>query len=145
MIYIRNLTKHKEFEEYYPELDKYMQKTLALLDLKGEYDISLSLIGPIKMKRMNKQYRNIDKTTDVLSFAYNDGLTLSGDDNHDLGDIFINVNRVHSQALDYGHSIKREFCFLFVHGLLHCLGYDHHTIEEEKEMFSLQEKILGKR
>ena len=63
---------------------------------------------------------------------------------NELGDIFINRDRVLSQAKDYGHSVEREFIFLFVHGLLHLLGYDHNTPEEEKKMFSIQKKIVGK-
>ena len=64
-------------------------------------------------------------------------------DEVNLGDIFINVDRVYSQAKKYGHSIKREFIFLFIHGLLHLLGYDHMEKEDEKIMFALQDKIVG--
>ena len=61
---------------------------------------------------------------------------------YELGDIFINVEAIRNQAKEYGHSIRREACFLFCHGLLHLMGYDHMTSEEEKEMFSLQDVIL---
>jgi probable rRNA maturation factor len=60
----------------------------------------------------------------------------------DLGDIFINIDYARRQAKEYGHSEKREICFLFTHGLLHCLGYDHMTEKDEKEMFGLQDRIL---
>ena len=60
----------------------------------------------------------------------------------EIGDIIINLDRVKSQSLDYGHSERREMCFLFTHGLLHLLGYDHMKEDEEKEMFTLQEEIL---
>lgn len=98
-------------------------------------DFTIVLINDDTMYTMNKQYRQLDRSTDILTFV---------DDSQDdyLGDIFINVERVISQAQEYGHSIKREFCFLVVHGCLHLLGYDHHTLNEEKEMFSLQEEIL---
>ena len=64
------------------------------------------------------------------------------EDMYELGDIFINVEAIRNQAKEYGHSIRREACFLFCHGLLHLMGYDHMTSEEEKEMFSLQDVIL---
>ena len=99
------------------------------------------------MHRLNREYRGIDATTDVLSFAINDGeeFELPEEVEYELGDIFINVDRVKSQAAAYGHSEKREFLFLFIHGVLHCLGYDHMTKEQEDEMFGLQHKILGDR
>ena len=82
--------------------------------------------------------------SDVISFALLD----SGDNKEydgyiELGDIFINRNRVLSQAKEYGHSTKREFVFLFIHGLLHLLGYDHMKPKDEKIMFALQKKIIG--
>ena len=67
---------------------------------------------------------------------------MTDEEQSDLGDLFINIDYARRQAKRYGHSFLREVCFLFTHGLLHCLGYDHQTEEEEKEMFSLQEKIL---
>lgn len=98
-------------------------------------DFTIVLINDDTMYDMNKQYRHLDRSTDILTFV---------DDSQDdyLGDIFINVAKITSQAQEYCHSIKREFCFLVVHGFLHLLGYDHHTPNEEKEMFSLQEEIL---
>jgi probable rRNA maturation factor len=62
---------------------------------------------------------------------------------NELGDIFINIDRIRSQAQDYGHSLKREFSFLVTHGLLHLLGYDHMNKNDEEEMFKLQEDILS--
>ena len=67
---------------------------------------------------------------------------VNGEDNIELGDIFINVKSIREQAQEYGHSLKREFCFLVTHGILHLLGYDHMDSDDEKEMFSLQEEIL---
>lgn len=143
-IQIRNKTKHHEYDVYFPLLQKYAEETLRLTKRKGEYAISLTLVGPRTIRRINREYRNLDRVTDVISFAIQDDTTVKWCDSEiDLGDVFINVRRVREQAHEYGHSEKREFIFLFVHGLLHCLGYDHMTLKDEKVMFSLQRKILG--
>ena len=144
MLNIVNKTKYKDFERFYPLLDEYYKKTLKTLKLKDKYVLSLIITGPRTIKNINRDYRNIDKVTDVISFALLD----SGDNEEydgyiELGDIFINRNRVLSQAREYGHSTKREFVFLFIHGLLHLLGYDHMNPKDEKIMFTLQKKIIG--
>lgn len=144
MLNVVNKTKYSDFKRYYPLLEQYYQKTLNTLKLKDKYVLSLIIVGPRTIQKINRDYRNIDKVTDVISFALLD----SGDDMEfdgaiELGDIFINRNRVLSQAKEYGHSKKREFVFLFVHGLLHLLGYDHMNKKDEKKMFDLQKKIIG--
>ena len=144
MLNIVNRTKHHDLKELYPLLEEYYLKTLKVLDKKDDYDLSVILCGPISIRRINRDYRNIDKVTDVISFALLDGgEDYRYDGNIELGDIFINRNRVLSQAEDYGHSVKREFVFLFVHGLLHLFGYDHMNDEDEKVMTDLQKKIVG--
>ena len=144
MVNIINRTKYSDFKDYYPLIDYYYEKTLKTLEIEDNYVTSLIICGPISIKRINREYRNIDRVTDVISFALlDDEETVEYEDAIELGDIFINRDRVISQAYDYGHSIKREFVFLFVHGLLHLLGYDHMDKEDEKEMFALQKKIIG--
>lgn len=144
MINIVNKTKYNDFKQYYHLLDKYYKKTLKVLSLEDKYVLSLITVGPISIKRINRDYRNIDKVTDVISFALLDDEEVQMDEGLvELGDIFINRDRVYSQAKEYGHSVEREFVFLFVHGLLHLLGYDHMNKEDEKEMFVLQRKIVG--
>ena len=144
MVNIINRTRYSDFKEYYPLIEEYYQKTLKTLKMKDNYAVSLIICGPVTIKRINRQYRDIDKVTDVISFALLDNEeTVEYEDVIELGDIFINRDRVYSQAYDYEHSIKREFVFLFVHGLLHLLGYDHMTPEDEKRMFALQKKIIG--
>lgn len=144
MLNIVNKTKYKDLKKYYPLLNEYYVKTLKQLKLKDNYALSLIIVGPRKIKEINRDYRSINAITDVISFALLD----SGEDNEydgaiELGDIFINRDRVISQAKEYGHSTKREFVFLFVHGLLHLLGYDHMNAKDEKKMFTLQKKIVG--
>lgn len=97
-----------------------------------------------KIKEINKTYRNIDRVTDVISFALNDNDEMSNIASNELGDIFICVSRAKEQAHEYGHSEKREIAFLSVHGFLHLSGYDHMTEEEEKVMFAKQKEILEK-
>ena len=144
MLNIINRTKYKDLNRYYPLLKKYYLKTLKTLKLNDDYDLSLIIVGPISIRRINREYRNIDRETDVISFALLDDDTyVEYEDDIELGDIFINRNKVLSQAKEYNHSIKREYIFLFVHGLLHLFGYDHMTIEDEKKMFALQRKIVG--
>ena len=142
MLNIINKTKYKDLDIYFNDIHKYYQKALNILDLEDKYDISLIIVGPKSIKQLNRDYRKIDKVTDVLSFSL-----ISNPDElnyiDELGDIFINRNRILSQANEYSHSIKREFIFLFIHGLLHLCGYDHMNIEEEKIMFALQNKIVG--
>ena len=93
---------------------------------------------------LNKNYRDIDRETDVITFALEDDDTLVvGEDIRVLGDIYISIDKAKSQANEYGHSLKREICFLAVHGFYHLLGYDHMTKEEEKVMFGKQEEVLS--
>ena len=94
--------------------------------------------------KINKEYRDIDRETDVITFALEDENTviLPGDERV-LGDIYISIDKVKSQAKEYGHSERRELLFLAIHGFYHLLGYDHSTEKEEKEMFEKQEKVLS--
>lgn len=92
---------------------------------------------------LNKNYRNIDRETDVITFALEDEKDMVvpvGE--RVLGDIYISIDKAISQAEEYGHSLLRELSFLAVHGFYHLLGYDHMTEEEEKVMFSKQEEVL---
>ena len=105
--------------------------------------MSCVLVDDEEIHRINKDYRNIDRATDVISFALedNDQFYVEGMP-RSLGDIFISVDHAKAQAQEYGHSLYREMCFLFTHGLLHLLGYDHMNEDDEKEMFALQKAIL---
>lgn len=122
------------------------------------YEISVVITDNAGIKKMNNQYRSIDRETDVLSFPmiefskYNlNGLTyeISGDEinpetgNVMLGDIVISIEKATQQALEYGHSFEREMAFLTVHSTLHLLGYDHMLSDEESVMREKEEKILA--
>lgn len=137
MIEINNLTNEKLDE--INELDAYTKYLLEYMKIDASF--SVIIVDNAKIHEINKQYRGIDRPTDVISFA------LEEDENYEvkerlLGDIYISIDKVYEQAKEYNHSVKRELFFLVTHGFLHLLGYDHMEKDEEEEMFSLQEKIL---
>ena len=126
---------------------------------KCPYEITLNLLitDGEGIRIYNRDYRGLDRETDVLSFPAVDYESPSDfslaersraayfdQDTGELilGDIILNADRVLSQAGEYGHSVKREYCFLLTHSFLHLLGYDHETPEQEREMFTRQEEIL---
>lgn len=128
---------------------------LELVDVRKVIDIAIKnqkldnlefniiIVDNNYIHELNKNYRNIDRPTDVITFAledYEDGIKL---EHRMLGDIYISIDKAISQAEEYGHDLRREICFLAVHGFLHLLGYDHMEKEEEEIMFSLQEEILN--
>ena len=94
-----------------------------------------------RIHEINKNYRNIDKVTDVITFALEDNLDVVLK-RRILEDIYISIDKAKEQAIDYGHSYLRELSFLAVHGFYHLLGYDHMTEDEEKIMFGKQEELL---
>ena len=96
-----------------------------------------------KIHEINKEYRNVDRVTDVISFALEDSIEGYVEEIRMLGDIYICVEKMKEQAERYNHSVLREMCFLTTHGLLHLLGYDHMEEDDEKVMFSLQEELLN--
>lgn len=96
-----------------------------------------------KIHEINKEYRNVDRVTDVISFALEDSIEDYVEEIRMLGDIYICVEKMKEQAELYNHSVLREMCFLTTHGLLHLLGYDHMEEDDEKVMFSLQEELLN--
>lgn len=113
----------------------------------GMFEVSVTITDDETIHCYNKQYRNIDRPTDVISFAFDDTkdlITQRSGVPHQLGDIIISHPTAKRQAKQYGHKLERELCFLFVHGFLHLLGYDHQNPEEEKKMFDRQEAVLNR-
>lgn len=126
------------------DIDKL--KDIALYTLKRE-NIDNSILNVIiidneEIHKINREYRGIDRPTDVISFALEDDHTFVSLDITVLGDIYISIDKVYEQAKLYNHSVIREISFLTVHGVLHLLGYDHIKEEEEKIMFDKQRKYL---
>ena len=106
----------------------------------GEFNVII--VNEEKIHDLNREYRGIDRVTDVISFALEDDKSFNIEDYRMLGDIYICLNKVKEQANEYGHSFKRELSFLAIHGLLHLLGYDHMNEDDEKVMFDKQEEVL---
>ena len=139
--------------------EEKLNEIADLLDFAGDYlklsldtEMSVTFMNNAEIREINRDYRNKDQATDVISFALEDegegelAIIFDEDEAFDLprniGDIMISVERAKEQAQEYGHSFDRELGFLAVHGFLHLNGYDHMTPEDEKEMFTLQEDIL---
>ena len=126
-----------------------METTFKHLKIKKNYEVDVSLVNEKTIQEINRTYRHIDKVTDVISFAFNDDPNEALIEEIEgipsiLGEIFICVPRAIEQAKEIGNSLDRELRFLFIHGLLHLLGYDHMKKEDEEVMFPLQEIILSK-
>ena len=125
----------------YDYLNDVILATLKHENAENAY-LSIIFVSSEEIQEINKTYRNIDRVTDVISFALEDNNEqIVGE--RILGDIYLCIDRMKEQAKEYGHSEKRELSFLVCHGLLHLLGYDHvNNKEEEQVMFSLQDEIL---
>lgn len=141
-------------------MERWIGKLEQLLQLASQTaniesgTVSLSFVDEDAIRQLNKRYRGVDHATDVLSFAMEEGD--DGEDIEDvaawhsidedmermLGDIVISLPTAQEQSELYGHSLEREIGFLFVHGFLHLIGYDHQDEASEEEMFNLQEEIL---
>ena len=130
----------KEIDEL-NKLNEYMNFVVKKLLIK-EAIFNIIFDSNDEIHEINREYRNIDRVTDVISFALEDNEEESFSECRLLGDIYIAIDVAYDQAIEYNHSREREVCFLATHGILHLLGYDHMTIEEEKEMFDKQEQLL---
>ena len=144
-----DLMNNEILKDYEKTFKKILKRVKKELKIKGKIGMSVTLCDNDHIRDLNKTYRKKDAATDVLSFAIED------DENEELlkvmkklssireiGDIIISYEKAQEQAKEYGHSLNREMCFLFTHGILHLLGYDHINKTDEKEMFELQKKIL---
>ena len=130
----------KEIEEI-TKLQEYMKFVVEKLTIENGI-FNIIFVSNEKIHEINKEFRHADRITDVISFALEDNPDIVYDDFRLLGDIYIAIDVAYDQAIEYNHSREREVCFLATHGLLHLLGYDHMTEEEEKEMFGKQEELL---
>ena len=131
-----------------PENQAILEKILKIVSNGNYYLVNLFLIGKRKSRQLNYHYRKIDKATDVLAFpfyySYKEEVDFSRFASCDLGDIFICYPLAIAQARQKKTSLEKEIYFLFLHGLLHLLGYDHEESKEKKIMFALQDEVLKK-
>lgn len=131
-----------DYKEDYSYLENVID--IALKEESAENAIfTIIFVSENRIQEINRDYRGIDRVTDVISFAFEDNPDIIYDDFRFLGEIYICIPRMLEQAELYGHSTKRELSFLTVHGILHLLGYDHMNKEDEKVMFGKQELILN--
>lgn len=138
---IVNLTDNNLNKEI--KIVKKVLKIALKMENVNKCYFSVIIVDDDYIHKINKEYRNIDRATDVISFALEDEEKENVDGIRMLGDIYISIDKARVQALEYGHGLIRELSFLAVHGLLHLLGYDHMKEEDEKEMFRKQELILN--
>lgn len=146
-IWIDNRTSQDISEEYLEAIRQTAEESLRYEAFEESCEISVSLVDNEEIQSINQEFRGIDKPTDVLSFPQLsfDGEEIAGVNEKDeviLGDIIISMDKAKEQAAEYGHSLKREISFLTAHSMLHLLGYDHMTPEEEEEMIQKQKAIL---
>ena len=143
--YIINTTNHEDID--ISELDKVIRFACKHLKVNNPM-LNIVIVDKNRIQEINREYRDKDAVTDVISFAFEDDfegetkIVASKDLPRDLGEIFICSDVCINQAKEYGHSLDREMSFLTCHGLLHLLGYDHMTKEDEEVMFGIQNKVM---
>lgn len=135
--YITNTTKN---EINYEDINNICEITFKKLKVENPI-FEIVIVDDEKIREINNAYRSKDEATDVISFAFEEASKIN-EEQRFLGEIYISIDRAIKQAQDYGHSLKRELCFLTVHGLLHLLGFDHTEEEKRKEMRALEESVL---
>lgn len=136
-------------------LSEYMEKRLHdglnavahLHALDDMTEVDITIVDDEEIHTLNREYRNVDRPTDVLSFALDEGEEdepelIDGPEEHLLGDIIISAETAQRQGEEFGHGLEREIVYLAVHGLLHLLGYDHMTDEDKKIMRAKEEEAL---
>ncbi len=131
---------NKEIKEL-DKLQEYMKFVVEKLEIPTAI-FNIIFVDNERIHEINREYRKVDRVTDVISFALEDNPDIVYEDFRLLGDIYIAIDVAYDQAVEYNHSREREVCFLATHGVLHLLGYDHMNEEEEKEMFGIQEELL---
>ena len=145
---IRTMPEDLRFPEEVAENIRRAAEMVGRLYGVENGEVSVTLTNNDYIHQLNRKYRQIDRPTDVLSFALNESEEPdieNGPDSNVLGDISLSVERAEEQAADYGHSLRREIAFLTVHGMLHLLGYDHmeeaDRLEMEKEQRYVMEQL----
>lgn len=134
-------------DEFKNIIEKAVYESLKFENFNQNCEVSVSIVSNEEIKRINKQFRKIDKITDVLSFpqlTFEENEIVDVNENGEilLGDIIISIEKAKEQSKEFGHSLQREVAFLTAHSMLHLLGYDHMNKDEENEMFSKQKNIL---
>ena len=144
----RGIDEKKEYEEL---IEKVLKKCFEVENIEDKnFYMSIILTTPTEIRKINKEYRDIDRETDVLSFPMYEKEELETvkqqkqEWKDTLGDIVISIERVEEQAKEYGHSFEREFAYMLVHGFYHIMGEDHIEEEDKKIMRAKEENVLSK-
>lgn len=148
---IYDKTKDGLDEKHVELVQNVLQFASKQLNLKDNTEMSVTFVNNDEIKEINSKYRGVDRATDVISFAIEDGEDefplimdeeMAAEIPENIGDIFVSIDKVSEQAEFLNHSYERELGFLVVHGFLHLNGYDHMKQEDEDVMFPLQRKIM---
>lgn len=132
-------------DELYEKIEDIVEEVLDYEGYSDDYDISISFVDNKEIHELNKQFRGVDRATDVLSFPMlSDEFKDVEYEEMSLGDIVVSLERALEQSIEYGHSFEREVCFLVCHSMFHLLGYDHDTEENTREMREKEEAVLTK-
>ncbi|WP_151409202.1 rRNA maturation RNase YbeY [Anaerococcus sp. Marseille-P9784] len=126
--------------------DKLYDVVKAVLDNEGlsmDYEVSITFVDKDEIHKLNREYRKVDRPTDVLSFPMNEEFLIEGVDSM-LGDIVICMDIAKDQAKEYGHSLDREIMYLTCHSMLHLLGYDHIEEDDKKIMRGKEKEVMKK-
>lgn len=150
IIYYENDQDKMEVSEYLEgRLKEGLNAVAKLHNLTDDTEVGITLVDDERIHEINREYRNVDRPTDVISFALDDDLEdsdepelIDGPEEHLLGDIIISVETANRQGEEFGHGLEREIVYLAVHGLLHLLGYDHMVEEDKVVMRAKEEEAL---
>ena len=139
-----NLIIANETNEKIDMDEKLKSVVKTVLETEGlplEYEVSITFVDIDEIHKLNKEFRNVDRPTDVLSFPMDENFSIEGVDTM-LGDIVISMDVAKEQAKDFGHSLDREIMYLTAHSMLHLLGYDHMEDEEKSEMRAREKEVM---
>ncbi len=138
-IILSNETEEELKENYESIINIAINKVGEIMELKGDWEVSVSIVNPEEIRMLNSEYRGVDEITDVLSFPLDFDVDVPM---KMLGDIVINLEKIKSQALEFNHSEERELSYLTVHSMLHLLGFDHIDEEDRVEMRKKENEIM---
>jgi probable rRNA maturation factor len=139
-VYYENITEEIVPKSYIPLIKRVIRTCVGTEYPKHKFEVNLTICDNNYIQELNKEHRGIDAPTDVLSFPFYDFDT--PEVTTLLGDIVISIDKAKEQAVSYGHSLKRELCFLAAHSSLHLLGYDHEDEKEREDMENRQRELL---
>lgn len=131
--------KNNSITDYKKMVKQCCEVVYKIINIEDDVFFDINIVNDGEIKKINNEYRKINKITDVISFAFNDNKEIK---TPLLGEIFLNYEQASRQSQEYGHSLYRELLFLTIHGLLHLLQYDHDTKSKEDQMNSLTEQII---